>query len=141
MSPLTLALPLTLVLVAQAGPSYRYVETPPVRPGSTLYAHVDQTPTVPICADVFAVGELQKAILAEDRAGIAELRKAGRLFDVTVGTALRVIEYDRGGVVADAPSYEVRVLDGTHRDRKGHTFAVWAKRRIVVPDRPKPKRR
>jgi hypothetical protein len=93
---------------------------------------------VPVCVDVFALEDLRKALLADDKAGVRQLRKAERLFDVPLGTALRVIEYKDGTAgIVKAQNYEVRVVGGEHEDKKGYTFAPWARGRVEV----KPKRK
>lgn len=127
---------LALALAAQTGDGYRYLPVPPVAPGSTLYAYREGGPNVPVAADVFAYRDLQKAILAGDQKGIEELEKANRLFAVPVGTAVKVLQYD-DGILVKVPSYEVRVLDGNRKDRKGWVAATWVARRVAVPAKRK----
>jgi ribosomal protein L24 len=124
------------------GPRYRYIETPNgvyYEPGGTLWAHMNHSPYVPICTDIFALGELEKSILADDQAGIDELKRVGRMFTVPVGTAVKLIEYDKGGVFTKVQNYEVRVLEGNHQGKKGHIFSTYLKRRVEDIERPKQK--
>jgi hypothetical protein len=125
--------------------THRYVPLPPgthATPGGLFYAHLtDDTPLVPIATDAFALDELRKALLADDQAGVDELQKAGRLFAVPTGTALRVIEYHDGSGLVRARHYEVRVADeGKHKDRKGWLLAIYLKGRVPVGPGPRRKR-
>lgn len=124
----------------QDAPNYRYVPVRTVEPGSTLYAYWENGPNVPIATDLFAHLDLQKSILATDQKGIDELKAAGRLANVPVGTAVKVLRYDKG-LVAGVPSYEVRILEGRHADRKGWVVSTWARARVAAPETPKEKAR
>jgi hypothetical protein len=145
MNVLTLAL--TLALTAQDAPplghEYRYFPVPvgvSMEPGGTLYACVnDREMPIEVATDIFALMEYQKALRADDPTGDEELSKAGRLFSVATGTAVKILEYHRRNpFLVKTDSYEVRVLDGPHRGRKGFMLAAFLMERREVP-KPKPK--
>jgi hypothetical protein len=110
------------------GPKYRYVPVRQVKPGSTLFAYLETSDRVPIAADLFALAELRKSAHANDSAGYVELRRASRVFSIPNGTAVKVLQFDRGSA-----AYEVRVLDGVHEGRSGWTSAtlLWGRAEVA----------
>ena len=115
---------------------YRYLPGPLLKPGSTLYIYWDNGPKVPITTDLFALIDLQKAIFADDQKGIDELHDSGRQLHVPIGTAAKVLQYDKG-VLTEVPAYEVRILEGPYKDRKGWVVVSWVRQRVAVSAKPK----
>jgi hypothetical protein len=131
-----LAVVLVLALAGQEGPRYRYEVTLPVPPGTILYAHWSAQRDVSVAADVAAFGDLMRTFSAKDGAGLIELEDAGRVFGVPIGTPLRVLRYVEQTAPKE-PAYEVRVVEGKHRDRKGWISVVFAKKRTAEGDTSK----
>ena len=130
MQAASLILALTISIPCQTIPTYRYFPVPRVTPGSTLYACPIKG-DLPVCADLFAFRDMQKAIHATDKAGIAELRSQDRLFMVAPGTAVKILQYEADSFT-EIPAYEVRVMDGSREGRKGWVVAPWLGGREVV---------
>jgi hypothetical protein len=134
----------SLVLALVAGGddqvTYRYVPVPRVRPGSTLYTYAEGQPVVGIATDLSANLEFQKSFNAGDQKGIDELRDNGRLLIVPPGTAVKIREY-YDGALTYLPSYEVRVLDGKYKDKKGWVMVPWVRARVKVLEKFKRKDR
>ncbi len=114
-----------------------------VMPGVIVYiCPVSRETDVPVAADFFAKLEFMKAGHTHDQTGINELYSADRVFAVPVGTAVRVLQFDRFAQdfmdgAWESPSYEVRILEGKYKDRKGwvdyQRLLPW---RVRAPQQP-----
>lgn len=82
------------------------------------------TPKVPVAVDISAYDAFMKAVRASDDHGATEVMAKGKVFGVTTGSEVRVLELYPPGSPPGTEPCEVRVMYGDHAGRVGYVMRV-----------------
>ncbi len=122
-------------LATQQAPAFRYELSLHAEPGTILYTQTSER--VWIVPNLFDFRKLIRVIQASDPLSIEEMENSGDVLAVPNGIPVRVLQ-SMDEDVTGAASYEVRILDGKYKDKKGWVARAFVAERVAItPEKTK----
>jgi hypothetical protein len=105
-----------------------------------IYCHskqADEPSSAIVTNSETAMWDFEKVFDAKDKEGLVALEKQGRLAFIPAGTRVRIIKYHEGHKVQFMgtyvrPCFEVRLLEGSHKDQAGFVIVTDVRPRPVI---------